>query len=370
VDKEALDINASNTTANVIDASGLAVTTHAVAALSASALTSGQVIAIDHNDTATGSVGPTSILIDFDKSGTQGDEQNSAYRGIHLMQNDAATNHAGSFVTMKGIDIEQAFANNQGVTTNFGISISGSGADNNIGINICVDDTATSPCILMSSSLNVNDKGIINVGPNGGMTIQTIDESAALADLTLIVDGIISASCNNGLNPFEIQASTVNIQQGGLGVHTAGGVVATSSIGVNTFSDPTSLKVSTGGGEVVTFGVESATFGPGKVVYFDVDGGWKYTDADSPATAGGNLLGICLGDNITDGIMLRGFYHFATASVHQEHVTGSVVYLSTEAADITFNAPTGGGDIVRVIGYATDQVNLIYFNPSGDWIEL
>jgi len=286
------------------------------------------------------------------------------------MQNDAATNHAGSFVTMKGIDIEQAFANNQGVTTNFGLSISGSGADNNIGINICVDDTATSPDIIMSSSLNVNDKAVIMVGEHGAMRIKTIDLSHALADLTLDIDGIISASAANGANPVEIQASTVNIQQGGLGVHTGGGIVATASIGVNTFSDPTSLKVDTGGGEVVTFGVESDSFGPGKVVYFDIDGGWKYTDADSPATAGGNLLGICLGDNITDGIMLRGFYHFATASVHQEHVTGSVVYLSTEAADITFNAPTGGGDIVRVIGYATDQVNLIYFNPSGDWIEL
>lgn len=370
VDQIALSIAAANTTANVIDASGLAVTTHAVAALSASALTIGQVIAIDHNDTATTSVGPTSILIDFDKTGVQGNSQNSAYRGLHIMQNDAATNHAGSMVTMKGIDIEQAFTNNQGITTNFGLSISGSGADSNVGINICVDDTVASPCILMSSSLNVNDKGSITVGGNGAMTIQTIDLSHALADLTLDIDGLISASAANGLNPVEIQASTVNIQQGGLGIHTGGGIVATASIAVNTFSDPTSLKVNTGGGEVVTFGIETSAMAPGAVVYLDHEGGWVHADADAVASAGGNLLGVCLGDNITDGVLLRGFYHFATASVHQEHVTGSVVYLSTEAADITFSPPAGGGDVVRVIGYATDQVNLIYFNPSGDWIEL
>ena len=147
----------------------------------------------------------------------------------------------------------------------------------------------------MSSSLNVNAKGRINVGNNGGMTIQTIDESHALADLTLIVDGIISASCNNGLNPFEIQASTVNIQQGGLGVHTAGGIIATASLGVNTHFDPTSLKVSTGGGEVVTFGIETDTFAAGSVVYLDAEGGWKHTDADAVVSSGGNLLGIALG---------------------------------------------------------------------------
>jgi len=33
-------------------------------------------------------------------------------------------------------------------------------------------------------------------------------------------------------------------------------------------------------------------------------------------------------------------------------------------------APTTPGAFVRIVGYCTDQSNVIYFNPSGDWVEL
>jgi hypothetical protein len=36
---------------------------------------------------------------------------------------------------------------------------------------------------------------------------------------------------------------------------------------------------------------------------------------------------------------------------------------------ITQTQPSGTGDIVRVVGYAINA-DLIYFNPSQDWIEL
>jgi hypothetical protein len=36
---------------------------------------------------------------------------------------------------------------------------------------------------------------------------------------------------------------------------------------------------------------------------------------------------------------------------------------------MTQTQPSGTGDIVRVVGYAI-SADLIYFNPSQDWIEL
>ena len=51
---------------------------------------------------------------------------------------------------------------------------------------------------------------------------------------------------------------------------------------------------------------------------------------------------------------------------------GSVLYLSaTTPGTLTTNPPTGSGEIVRVAGYLVDQtLDLVYFDPSQDWIEI
>ena len=48
--------------------------------------------------------------------------------------NDTATNHANANVTMTGLDLDITSSNNQGNTTNVGININTSGADNNYDI--------------------------------------------------------------------------------------------------------------------------------------------------------------------------------------------------------------------------------------------
>jgi hypothetical protein len=68
---------------------------------------------------------------------------------------------------------------------------------------------------------------------------------------------------------------------------------------------------------------------------------------------------------------LRGFVTLLT-EVEGTEAIGSVLYLSaTDTGIATITAPTGSGDIVRVIGYslhATD--NQVYFNPDGTWVQL
>jgi len=155
--------------------------------------------------------------------------------------------------------------------------------------------------------------------------------------------------------------------------------VSASAVGIGTTSpkvkldvvhDPTSLADDTGGGEVVTFGGEdgSDALAAGKLMYLHSGGDWKYADADAVATSGAVLLGIALGTAVSDGILLRGY--FDATDIQGSFVKGGVCYISETAGAIDFTAPSASGDVVRVVGYGTDTANVIYFNPSGDWIEL
>ena len=151
----------------------------------------------------------------------------------------------------------------------------------------------------------------------------------------------------------------------GLGVGTTSPAVA-----LDVHHNPTSLADNTGGGDVVTFGTEdlSDTLAAGKLMYMATDGKWKYADADAASTSGGVLLGIALGTAVSNGILLRGFFDAAT--LQGSFAKGAACYVSENAGDIDFTAPSATGDIVRVVGYGTDTANVIYFNPSRDWIEL
>tara|TARA_E500000318_G_C3568576_1_gene216785 strand:+ start:1985 stop:5896 length:3912 start_codon:yes stop_codon:yes gene_type:complete len=128
IDQIAIDVNAANTTANVLD-------------ITANALTSGKAIFIDHNDTATANVSPVGIHIDFDKSGVVGDGATSTFTGLDIDLNDAATNHANADVTQTGATIAVATTNAQGTTLNLGLQVSTTGADENFQIAL-MDDNA------------------------------------------------------------------------------------------------------------------------------------------------------------------------------------------------------------------------------------
>ena len=51
--------------------------------------------------------------------------------------------------------------------------------------------------------------------------------------------------------------------------------------------------------------------------------------------------------------------------------TGDILYVTTTAGGITTTAPSGSGDIIRIIGYSLDGTNeTIYFNPDNTWVEI
>ncbi len=143
------------------------------------------------------------------------------------------------------------------------------------------------------------------------------------------------------------------------------GVSAPKTI-LDVHHDPTSLANDTGGGEVVKFG--SGTLTAGKLYYLN-GSSWAEVDADAVATGADQLLGIALGSNpVVNGVLIRGF--FDANSYLSNFSAGKAVYISTTAGGMDTTAPSGGGDFVRIVGYCTTTANVIYFNPSNNWLEL
>ena len=119
-------------------------------------------------------------------------------------------------------------------------------------------------------------------------------------------------------------------------------------------------------GDVVFFG-GTTSMTTGALYHYKSDGTWELADADSASTCDG-LLGVALGAaSDTNGVLLRGMVTLD----HDPGAVGDVLYVSTTAGDTTATAPSGTGDIVRVIGYCLDASNgQIWFNPDGTFVEI
>ena len=170
------------------------------------------------------------------------------------------------------------------------------------------------------------------------------DDGATLAgDIT--ASGNISASGNIYTN--ELHANTVEAQY-------------------NYIDTGSSVLGSAGGsiGDIVKFGGTSTT--AGHLYVLSSDGSWANTNASGSTVATGSLA-VALGNNsTTDGMLLRGMTNLSTdpgAGI------GSPVFLSTQTNQAQSVAPSASGDFVRIVGhqFGTD---LIYFNPSPDFIEV
>lgn len=133
------------------------------------------------------------------------------------------------------------------------------------------------------------------------------------------------------------------------------------------FEDPTGIQDNTGGGFVITYGGGSLT--AGKLYYLHTDGDWTEVDADAVATGADQMLGIALGTSASAaGVLIHGYFDATTYL--SNFSAGKAVYVDTTAASMNTTAPSAASDFVRVVGYCTDTANVIYFNPSQDWVEL
>jgi len=190
----------------------------------------------------------------------------------------------------------------------------------------------------------------------------TVTGSVTATDGNLIIgdDGQIgSASATNAMEIAD--DGTVSFNGG---ISAAGNVKSTikTRIGAVTSSTDGDHKM----GDVVYFG-STTSMTTGAIYHYKSDGTWELADADSAATCDG-LLGIALGAaSNTNGVLLRGFVTLD----HDPGAVGDVLFVSTTAGDTTATAPSGSGDIVRVIGYCLHASSgMIYFNPDGTFVEV
>lgn len=102
-------------------------------------------------------------------------------------------------------------------------------------------------------------------------------------------------------------------------------------------------------------------------LYYYTAAGWVIADASAAASAIG-MLSVCT-TTTTGALMVEKGMVNPTGSM--SGTVGQPVYLSETAGEVTLTAPTTSGSIVRVVGYYVDSTNdVLFFNPSQDWIEL
>ena len=120
---------------------------------------------------------------------------------------------------------------------------------------------------------------------------------------------------------------------------------------------------------IVTTGTAGSSMVVGDVIYLAADNAWDPTDADATASAIG-MIGISLtaASSGSINILLKGFAMIS--GIFDFSSAGAPLYLSTTAGDMSQTAPSGSGDVVRVVGYAHDDNDTIYFNPDNSWVEI
>ena len=144
---------------------------------------------------------------------------------------------------------------------------------------------------------------------------------------------------------------------------------ATSAITPSTFAKP-SLQ-----GQVLTSQQAGVSLTEGQLIVKASNNRWYPADADSPTTT--YLMGIALKtvsggfntDVLIDGIIALDESYLVVNNI------GEPLYSSTNQGEITNVAPTGTGDVVRIVGHYIDEDStgggyIITFKPDGTWIEL
>jgi hypothetical protein len=97
---------------------------------------------------------------------------------------------------------------------------------------------------------------------------------------------------------------------------------------------------------------------------------WTLADADAAGTGSG-LLVVATDAGSAAEVVLEGAVKLGSNTGFSGASKGDVLYLSTTAGEVTTTAPSGTGDIVRVVGYVINATNgQIYFNPDNTWLEI
>ena len=129
------------------------------------------------------------------------------------------------------------------------------------------------------------------------------------------------------------------------------------------------LSASQSSGTIIKFGGQMSGLTYGRPAYLYNSGAselWAHVSNVNWSNVT-KMLAIPLGTTASsDGMLLNGIYYSATHGL----TPGAPAYIGDNTlGSLSNTAPSGSGDVVRVVGYAIDE-NHIYFCPDNTWVEI
>lgn len=248
------------------------------------------------------------------------------------------------------------------------------------GTNLFRNVTVTNTLTLGGESRTNWPAGVTN---NSVGTVNIVDSAITAAKLTngAVQGEKLAAAAVSNVN---IAANAVTSNKIDWTTMPAG--LQDGSVASNWSKYPATLNVNAGGQAVTNIGAAArsltaasilqwndavvvkqgaGTIAAGQVYYYDAAAGgtWTLADASTNTTAQG-LLGLALGASVAnDGLLVTG------VATNSAFTAGDVLYLSTTAGAMAATAPTASNEIVRVVGYAISNTNIV-FNPDRTFVEL
>lgn len=397
-DEICLDIDAANIDADVIDITADAITTAFVMDVSADALTTGGILNLVSNSSDTND--RTLVKVTNDNTGASGTT-------IMHLKSDAVTDdnpilliESSAADTGPVLELRNTNAGtNREAILRFTRSDSSAEADDMDlgrlqfeGVDSGNNDTIYVAILAEASDVTSGDEGgllkfrLFSGGTGGTASSNTLfsiggEDVANSTPCEVVVneDGIdcnFRAESDNNTHMLFVDAGDDTVTVGADDSLHKDGFAVINDYQSTTFENKLAdgeygsgeiLKYSPGSNDLLT---------SGQLYYLKANGTWGQTDADSASTGGSQLLGVGLGGSSrTVGCLIRGFIKIPSTEILNTpgSVDGKPLYVSTTAGHFDFNAPSGTGDFVRVVGYAIDDDSgdvLVYFNPDGTFVEI
>jgi hypothetical protein len=418
VDQIALDINAANTTANVIDITADALTTgKALNIVSDASNTSARQLVSIKNDhaSATGATalyvqndstgdgisvlaetntfmsldankpyfyvlnaandatGPNLIIGNFRNGGGTANSDNDGLGAINFYgYNDAGTPEVTEFAHIRGSVSDASDGTEDGILQLSASHMSFTGTTIKIdshAITIGSNEKLAAGYSPTAASHPLMSGDFIHALDNAAMFFGTNGDAWMLYDEThsdqLVISGAVGGTYFSGSSVHVGGAGTnrgqttyspaITMPQTAFDTITDFGPVGTLGDAMGFYSD------NEGGGDMVRFGTFDSNVTKGAIISYS-SRVWFLADRsdNTGPSAGLNWMGIAMdADSGADEglVLLKGFYRIPNTAMNNYSGTGQVgmpVYLSTTAGEFDMSVSTTSGDIIRVVGYLAD----------------
>ena len=192
VDQVALDIDADNTTANIIDIDAQALTTGSVIKVDSNSLvSSGSILKADIDYVGTtDSANIYGINLDIDKSGNVASGEFDASYGSYITFNDNGTNVGTS--TFYGHSVIMTDDNNGGTNKRYGFAVKSVGGDTSENVGYYSNMENGKEDLHFRSSASASDYFTLATGASGATTLTTVDSGGEDGHINFVADGDVT----------------------------------------------------------------------------------------------------------------------------------------------------------------------------------